>query len=193
VELAHAEALARDGKELKEMSAETRSWAEQDHIAAWLRLDPGLAGVPLGRYFYFFRDRLSPAAPAARLPVGLQELLAELQLSVAAQRRTAVEKAAALDPADLGELFDALLVRVAREPGGPAMDSALELAERADALVDRLAAVLSGLTPSSVPPALPLKLIRRFQDRSLSINQVLDRWSKRSKALAAAIQSARGG
>jgi hypothetical protein len=192
VELAHAEALVRDGKAPKEMSAEVRSWAEQDHIDAWLKLDPDLAGVPLGRYFYFFRDRLSPAAPAARLPVGLQELLAELQLSVAAQRRMAVEKAVALDPADLGALFDALLVRVAREPGGPPMDSAIELAARAEALVDRLAATLTGLTPSSVPPAVPLKLVRRFEDHFPSINQVLDRWAKRSRPLAAAIQSARG-
>jgi hypothetical protein len=192
VELAYAEALTRDGKPPKEISAEVRNWAEQDHIGAWLNLDPPLAGVPLGRYFYFFRDRLSPAAPAARLPVGLQELLAELQLSVAAQRRTAVERAAALDPADLGSLFDALLTRVAREPGGPAMDSAIELAERAEALVDRLAATLTGLAPSSVPPAVPLKLLRRFQDRFPSINQLLDRWAKRSKTLASAIQSARG-
>jgi hypothetical protein len=192
VELVHAEALVRDGKDLKEMSAETRSWAKQDHIGAWLRLDPELAGVPLGRYFYFFRDRLSPAAPAARLPVGLQELLAELQLSVTAQRRTAVEKAVALDLADLGGLFDALLVRVAREPAGPAMDSAIELAEHADPLVDRLAAALTGLAPSSVPPAVPLKLVRRFQDRVPSINQLLDRWAKRSRTLAAAIKSARG-
>lgn len=148
--------------------------------------------MPLGRYFYFFRDRLSPAAPAARLPVGLQELLAELQLSVTAQRRTAVEKAVALDLADLGGLFDALLVRVAREPAGPAMDSAIELAEHADPLVDRLAAALTGLAPSSVPPAVPLKLVRRFQDRVPSINQLLDRWAKRSRTLAAAIKSARG-
>jgi hypothetical protein len=192
VELAQSEALVRDGEGPKEITDEVRSWAEQDHVSAWLKLDPPLTGVPLGRYFYFFRDRLSPAAPAARLPVGLQELLARLQLSVTAQRRAAVEEAAALDPADLAALFDALLVRVAREPGSPAADSAIELAERAEALRDRLAATLSGVAPSSVPPAVPLKLIQRFGDGVPAINQVLDTWSKRNQRLAAAIKAARG-
>jgi len=193
IELAHAEALAGGGKPPKGMSAELRTWAEQEHVDAWLKLDPPLAGLPLGRYFYFFRDRLSPGAPAARLPVEFQELLAELQRPVAAQRRAALDRAVALDPADLSVLFDALLVRVAREPGSPAMDSAIELAERAEALVDRLAATLAGLTPSSIPPAVPPKLVRRFGDRFAAINQVLDGWAKRDGPLAAAVRSARGG
>jgi len=192
VELVYAEALAKTGKQPKEASEELRAWAKQEHVDAWLRLDPPLAGMPLGRYFYFFRDRLSPAAPAARLSVALQELLAELQLSVSAQRRAAVEKATALASHELASLFEALVARAAREPGSPAMDSAMELSARAGVLVDRLVAVLIGLAPSSVPIALPPKLVLHFQGRSPAIERVLDAWAERgSRRLATVVRQAR--
>jgi hypothetical protein len=91
-ELAEAEAAARAG-ELEALKGEVGSWATRPNVAEWLRLDPALAGVALGRYFYFSRDQLSPAAPAARLSAVLQELLARLQLVPPAQRRAAVAEA----------------------------------------------------------------------------------------------------
>lgn len=67
-EVARAEKAARAGEELPAGSpVELATWFTPA-VRQWLQLDPPLASVPLGEYFFFCRDRLSPAAPAARYP-----------------------------------------------------------------------------------------------------------------------------
>src|SRR5439155_19723297 len=135
-----------------------------------------LADVDLAPYFYFSRDRLSPAAPAARLPGALQELLGRLEHPVAATRRTAVEDGLALEGGEVVQLFDALVERAARDPRGRALDSALELASRTRDLVPRLATALGALPPASVPIQLPAKLVAAIDPLPPELRQLLERW-----------------
>jgi hypothetical protein len=176
LELKQAETLTSSGKKPKEMTDDSTSWARQGHIAAWLALEPRLADVDLAPYFYFSRDRLSPAAPAARLPSALQELLGRLNHTVTATRRTAVNEAAALEESDRMQLYDALLERAVRDPRGREMDSAFELSVQKGELSGRLAAALAALPPTSVPIQLPAKIVAAFSPLPAELRQLLERW-----------------
>jgi hypothetical protein len=190
-ELAAAEAAARAGK-LEALKGDVGSWATRPNVAEWLRLDPALAGVVLGRYFYFSRDRLSPAAPAARLSTALQELLARLQLVPPAQRRAAVAEASKVPPEQLTPVYLALLERAVREPGGSSMDSALELAAAHPALVEPLGRALEQVPLAAVSSALPPKIRVTFRGPNPRLEAVLDRWAREGpKKLQDAVARAR--
>jgi hypothetical protein len=153
---------------------------------------PPLAAIPLGRYFYFSRDQLSPAAPAARLSAALQEVLGRLQLTPPAQRRAPVAEAAKLLPEQLSPLYSALLERAGRKGEGPAMDSAIELAVEHAMLVQSLADALEGLPLASVPTGLPLKIRIAFKSAIPRLEAVFDRWDRDgSKRLKDAVARAR--
>ena len=123
-ELAVAESCAAAGTVLPaDASTELKTWFSSSATRQWLELEPKLAGVPLGQFFFFSRDRLSPAAPGARLSAPLQALLGRLQLTPIAQRRTAIQEAANLGPEEYASIYGALLDRAIRKPNGEAMDS----------------------------------------------------------------------
>lgn len=193
VELRDAESAVRDADEPKTMSDEAKAWAARPAVRRWLRLDPSLAGKALGTYFFYSRDRLSPVAAAARLTGALQDLLARLQLSVAAQRRGAVKDALGLGGVERITVYRALLERVARDPSGPAMTSALELAVQSDDVVADFGAALQGMPPDSIPPALPLQIMSAFQKSPPGpVSAALDVWEKTgSKAIKTAVEMAR--
>lgn len=173
-ELVLAEAYARG--EQVDMSPDLAAWADRPAVNRWLLLEPPLAGMALGRYFYFARDRLSPAAPASRLSGALQDLLARLQSESAGLRSAAVTEASALLPADLSDLFAALLERCARDPRGRAMEAARELARARENLVPDFIKTLSNLPMSTVPGSLILKLRMTFPAPHPLLDPLLERW-----------------
>jgi len=176
LELKQAEGLAGRGKRPKDVGEETIAWAKQPHISSWLALEPSLADVDLAPYFYYSRDRLSPAAPAARLPAALQDLLGRLEHAVAATRRAAVADGLLVGDAEVVQVFDALVERAARDPRGRALDSALELAAGKPQLAARLASALGALPPASVPIQLPAKLVAALDPLPPELRQLIERW-----------------
>jgi hypothetical protein len=175
-ELKQAESIARDGKKPRGTTADTERWAGQPHIEPWLVLEPALTDVDLGPYFYYSRDRLSPAAPSARLPGVLQELLGRLDQPVAATRRTAVADGLALAGGEVVQLFDALADRGVRDPRGHALDSAIEMAGGNADLASRIASALAALPPTSVPVALPTKIATAVRPLTPELRELLGRW-----------------
>ena len=85
-------AIAPGASLLNEASPELKAWFGAPGVRSWLELEPSVAGVALGEYFFFSRDRLSPAAPGARLSANLQALLSRLQLPTLAQRARRLTK-----------------------------------------------------------------------------------------------------
>jgi hypothetical protein len=159
-ELRLAERAARSDAPLAAgSSADLEAWFGVKAVHAWLKLDPELGGVALGQYFFFSRDRLAPSAPGARLSAPLQALLSKLQSSVVAQRRTAVDDAAALLPEEYGLLYNALLDRAVRRPESTAMESITELTGKVPSSWPTLAAELRKLPPGNVPISLPARLL----------------------------------
>lgn len=191
-QLAEAEAATAAGT-LDSLKDELGAWAAKPNVAEWLALEPPLAPVALGRYFFFSRDRLSPAAPAARLSAPLQDLLARLLVAPDALRRQGVTAAGELAPEQLSILFEVLLERAVRDPSGSAMESAMELAAAHTQLSSAFVAGLESVPTTSIPPALPPKLALLFKNDRGSLNPLFDRWEAAGgKALAAAVRSARG-
>ena len=189
-ELAVAEAAA-SGSISDDATPELKTWFTSPGVKSWLELEPPLAGVALGEYFFFSRDRLSPAAPGARLSGNLQALLSRLQLTTTAQRRAAVDDAAKLASEEYVPLYDALLERAGRRPDGDAMRSAIELAQKVPASWPALAAMLSEIPPKDVPIALPARLAIVGPDRS-EVRTVLDKWEASSNvALKKAVGEAK--
>lgn len=176
-ELRDAELLVRDASEPAAMSAEAAAWAARPAVERWLRLDPPLAGTPLGTYFFYSRDRLSPVAAGARLTSALQELLARLQLDVTAQRSAAVKDVVGLGGLDRIAVYRALLERAARHPGGPAMRSALDVAVLAPDVLADFGAALQNLPPNSVPAGLPALIVAAFSKNTPpAVTAALDVW-----------------
>jgi hypothetical protein len=190
-ELVVAEALAR-GEVIGDAEETLVTWASSAHINAWLQLDPPLAGRALGSYFFFSRDRLSTAAPASRLPGELLETLAELQHTVVALRRAAVARAANLDLARAALLFTALSERAVRDPAGPAMESAVELAGQMPVLASSLASALGQIPARAVPPALPARLVIALAPMPAETAAIIDGWEKNGPPrLKTAVREAR--
>jgi hypothetical protein len=156
--------------------AELDAWLSSPYVQSWLELDPHLAGISLGEYFFFSRDRLSITAPGARLSAALQALLSRLQLSVAAQRRTAVGEAAKLPVEEYAPLYEALLERAKRGPGSEAMSSAIELAREQPASWPALAAALKDVPPADIPSSLPPRLATIGKGRA-EVRGLFDHWA----------------
>lgn len=191
-QLAEAEAALGAGT-ADSLKDDLGAWAAKPNVAEWVALEPPLASIALGRYFFFSRDRLSPAAPAARLSATLQELLARLLMVPEALRRHGVTSAAELPPDQLSVLFEVLVEQAVRDPSGRAMESAMELAAAQTQLVSAFVAALESVPPTSVPPALPPKLALLFKDDMPNLASLFDRWETAGgKALAASVRSARG-
>jgi hypothetical protein len=181
-ELTSAEAIVRDGVEADGMAEGARQWATQTAIQQWVAVDPPLADVVLGRYFFFSREGLSPAAPAARLTGEQQELLARLQTTVGALRQAAVDQSVALDAITRNPVFDALLVSAVRDPNSPALRSAFEIAQRIPELVVAFASALDSIPPARVPGALPLQIKATFGELPPEIETVFLKWQDGGKA-----------
>jgi hypothetical protein len=194
-ELRIAEEAAKKGTDLAaaEVSQDLKSWYSSPAVRSWLDLEPPLTGVPLGEYFFFSRDRLSPAAPEARLSADLQSLLSRLLLPTPAQRRTAVDAAAKLSPEEFTPLFSALLDRAGRNPESSALSSAMELTAKAPTNWPALGAMLGRIPPKDVPTPLPLQLAVVGKDRP-EIATLFEQWAKSGHtALVKAVAEARKG
>lgn len=192
-ELVVAEATANAGKDSlpKDASADLTAWYGVPAVRSWLVLEPSLVGVPLGEFFFFSRDRLSPAAPGARLSAALQDLLGRLQRAPVAQRRTAVDEAANLGAEEYSSLFEALLDRARRKPSDDAMTSAIELTEKVPTSWPALVAMLGQIPEADVPAKLAPTLVLRGKGRA-EVDSLLDRWAKSTTAgLRKAVQEAR--
>jgi hypothetical protein len=191
-EMAIAEKAAREESELpKDAPADLAPWFGTPAVRPWLRLEPTLASVPLGEYFFFCRDRLSPAAPGARLSAPMQALLGRLQLPTVAQRRTAVEDATKVSPEEFSPLYEALLDRVRQKPDGDATLSAIELAGKLPANWPVLTAALGQIPVRDVPTKLAPQLVLLGPDRA-EVTALLDEWeSSTAAALKKAVKEAR--
>jgi hypothetical protein len=175
-ELVQAEAFAR-GEDV-EIEEPIRTWAELAHIKKWLLIEPALAGVALGRYFYFARDRLSPAAPAARLSGALQDLLSKLQSDSVALRSAAIGETKDLAEPDRRALYEALTERYSRDPRSPAMEAARELAGAVPDLASPFFEALASIPASALPGSLILKLRLTFPAPHPLLDPLLERWGQ---------------
>ena len=194
-ELRIAEEAATKGVDLAaaELSQDLKVWYSSPAVRSWLDLEPPLAGVSLGEYFFFSRDRLSPAAPEARLSADLQALLSRLLLPAAAQRRTAIDEAAKLSPEEFTPLFSALIDRAGRNPESSALSSAVELTVKVPTNWPTLASMLSRIPPKDVPTPLPLQLAVVGKDRP-EVTGLFDQWTNSGlAALVKAVAEARKG
>ncbi|WP_103510102.1 P-loop NTPase fold protein [Streptomyces sp. SM13] len=174
-----------------EVEEEVRAWADKPHIAAWLLLDPPLADEDLGPYFTFARARLTLAASTARLPAQLQELLGRLQSDVRAQRRAAVASVSgSVSEHDLPVLVDHLVQTVLRDPGGPAMDGALELAEAVPAAVPAVCDALRLIPLDTLRPKLS-SIVRRLPGDDATVAALLDGWQNSAHPISRLIADLR--
>lgn len=190
-ELSQAESFVRG--ETDDIPESVRAWAETSHIKRWLLIEPKLAGVALGRYFYFARDRLSPAAPAARLSGALQDLLARLQSDSAGQRNAAIAEAKVLVSPDQSAVYEALLERCSRDPRGNAMEAARELAASVSDLSSSFFETISSIAPTTLPGSLVLKLRVTFPAPHSLLDSLLERWSQEgSKEVKDAVAQVQG-
>ena len=123
--------------------------------------------VTLGQYFFFSRDRLSPAAPGARLSAPLQALLSKLQSPVPAQRRPAVKPRPGCRRRNTLPLYSALLDRAVRRPESDAMTSVLELTAKVpEQLADIDCRARERCRRAISRPALPLRLLAVGKDQA---------------------------
>ncbi len=189
-QLAAAELALRASGKPHEIGDDTQAWLDDPQTTAWLELDPPLAEIVLGPYFFFSRDRLSPAAPAARLSPALQELVGRLCTDVKPRRVTAMIELQALPIDEQRAVYTVLLERVSADPGSPGADSALDVAANTSEFLPAFIDVLHGLPLNAVPTPLPLKL-RVALKTSTGLDGLFARWENGPQALNVAVEKAR--
>jgi hypothetical protein len=190
-QIAQAEIYATTSVWPANAGEDVQAWAERIEVKPWLSLEPPLTNVDLGNYFFFSRDRFSPALPAARLSPELQAMLSNLASDSDKSRAAAIEAAAVLPAEDLAGLYPALLSMGRADPGGRAMDAAIVIAGRVPALVDALIADLGQIPDAAVPAKLVPILRMRLKDHTASVDPLFDRWGRTEGAVAKAVAQVR--
>lgn len=190
-ELAIAEGALHSGDLPHGSSDELKAWFGVSAVRTWLALEPQLGGEALGDYFFFSRDRLSPASPGARLSAPSQALLTRLQVEPVAQRRAAVGEAVDFSAEEFAPLYDALLERARRRPDGAALRSAAEIAGGRPEAWPSLAAALKEIPPKDIPKAVPLQLVTLGKDRP-EVGELLSYWENDSKLKGPVAQARKG-
>ncbi|WP_216914144.1 KAP family P-loop NTPase fold protein [Nocardia noduli] len=155
---------------------ELHAWMNKPHVRAWLRLAPSLASTDLRPYFTYSRDKLSLGVAVARLPQHLQELLTKIQGDVAALRRDACQRIAALPSGERAQLVEALLYTLERQPGGPAFDAVLEIAGHCPDVVATICDKLLTLPASAVPLSKVPTAVNRLPTDNPNAVAVLEYW-----------------
>lgn len=190
-QLATAEAAVRSAERVENLQEDARAWTEEPRAHEWLSLEPPLAEHDLGAYFFFSRDRLSPAAPAARLAPAMQELLGRLCSDVKSRRLSAINEFKQLQGEDPRAVYGALIERASADPGAAAMESALEIASGVSELIPVFTGALRILPLKSIPPALPLKLRVQLAQKT-DLTALFSHWRTGPKALQTAVAKAEG-
>jgi hypothetical protein len=188
-ELERAEASVGDPS--VELALEVKEWLELAGVADWVPLEPPLRDVDLGPYFFYSRDRFTPALPAARLTPELQALLAELRSENETTRTGAVARALALDPVDLDAVYPQVLALASRTPAASIMRSSYEIASASPSSQPAFKEMLMGLPTSSAPKSLPMALKVAFAGvDGPVVKDVFDAW-ERDKNLGTPVLDAR--
>ncbi len=172
-----AEDLAA-GKKPKKVPPEVSEWTAQPGIGEWLLLSPSLAGVSLGPYYTFSRDRLASTVSTARLPEEIQLLLNALQNTVRPKREKAVEDSAKLDGGELSELLPPLLDAARADLMSPAGHSLIELAEKRSEVAVAMFDMLGTLPVAKVKGNFVLAFATRFKSDPRSA-EPLNRWGEK--------------
>jgi hypothetical protein len=154
-----------------------RVWAAKPRVREWLQLDPPLRDIDLRPYFTYSRDRLSPGVAASRLPADLQGLVVGAQSDTPHVRRAVVDRICALDPDRRAQVVEALASAIERNPGGPAVDAAAEIAEKAGDAVDAVVRALRRIPPTVFPPAKAVTIVRRLPSDHPAVVALLDGWA----------------
>lgn len=189
-ELQRAEASAAND-DTDGLEEEVMTWMAIPSVKEWLKLEPALKETDLGPYFFYSRDRFTPALPAARLSPELQVLLAELRSDTEGIRTDAVAKTLALEAMDFASVYPQLLALAARSPAGKEMRSAIAIAAGSEAGRAPLKDVLITLPPSGVSKAMPMELKIAFGGVDVPIvKEVFDHWAE-DKRLGPAVADAR--
>lgn len=157
--------------------SEGRAWAAKPRVREWLQLDPPLRDIDLRPYFTYSRDRLSPGVAASRLPADLQGFVVGAQSDTPHTRRAVVDRICALDPDRRAQVVEALASAIERNPGGPAVDAAAEIAEKAGDAVDAVVRALRRIPPAVFPPAKAITVVRRLPGNHPAVVALLDGWA----------------
>jgi hypothetical protein len=172
-------------------SPAVKEWLAGQAVSEWLKIEPQLTNVDLGPFFFFSRDRFTPALPAARLTPELQAILAALRSDDEGPRTEAIASAVALGTEDFGELYPQLLEDAVRSPRGPGMKAAVAIAARVPNAVPILKKALGELPISTVPASLPMTLKAQLGDGINDLSELLDRWESDTGELGRAVKDAR--
>jgi hypothetical protein len=180
VEVRLAEELVT-GKEPDDPPGDVTDWIVQPGIADWLKLSPSLAGVPLGPYFTFSREKLAGTIGTARLSLEIQVLLGELESSVRPKQEKAITTAAELDAAGLSELLPALLDAAALDTDGDAAKALIALARHRTEVALAMFEMLDSLPVPKVKGNFVLLLGNAFKGDA-RLEQLLPVWLDKGSA-----------
>lgn len=180
IQLKIAEELTA-GEKPQDPPREVTDWIAQPGIAEWLGLSPSLAGVPLGPYFTFSRDRLADSIAIGRLSPEMQVLLTELKSTVKPKREQAISEAAELDATAISQLLPPLLDAVRTDVSGAASASLLSLAARRSEVAAAMFDMLDTISVSKIRGNFVLSLATGFKDdpRAKALFEV---WSAKGSA-----------
>ncbi len=145
---------------------ELSPWFDNPHIVEWLRLEPPLARVNLGPYFYIARERIGRSTlPTQRLSQTQQELLAKLLSDSDSVREVGKNEAKSLPSAEFLPVYEEVLNRFQREPGmhaGKLGTLIVTIAVEQRTLVAPLERTLRQVPLSGIQSALALSIVTAF-------------------------------
>lgn len=177
-QLIDAEAYVRSGTAVDK---ETQDWALSAAVKPWLEMDPPLAGIALGPYFTFSRDRMRRVARASRLTPELQKVFTGLRSDLESRRKAAVTAALALDPLALADLMSVALDLVESDLGGKGTRSLIEIAKTSGRTAEALMKKLKSVQGRRVPQSLVTALKATLSDRPELID-IFSQWDRTAPA-----------
>ncbi|MBF6612275.1 MAG: hypothetical protein IVW55_04025 [Chloroflexi bacterium] len=178
-----AQPLGTTPDEGASLEEDVRVWLGRADLRSWLALEPKLAKIDLGPYFYFSRDKaLAKIETGRRLSQPLQEILGRLLSDSDIDRSAGETAAVALSTEEFSQVYEVVLSRFVRDPRtqnsrlGPTL---IKLGAAKRDAIPALAKALQDAPVKLVQSAIALQISTSCEQGGLpaEMREVLQRWT----------------
>lgn len=192
-EIAFLESGEKPKSKKTDIEEETKAWETDQWAREWVKMEPLLASLDLGPYFYFSREAIvSPVLGVRRLSQHVQQVLAQLLSESEAEQKLGLAAAKGLELPEAVALLENLADRFPSAANKERiLDSLVDLVREKHDLISRFCGILKNFPVSDLSLKLPMQLAGIWKDsKDNSFEPVLKAWAVGDSSFANAAAAA---
>jgi hypothetical protein len=174
-------AAHQEDKSGDNLSDKEKVWLLEESVRNWLNTEPSLSKVPLSEYFSIANETLRISTKAGRhLPPALQTMLANLQSSSKAVRKSAIQGIMKTTKDDIEAVYLAVLGKALKDPAGDAFLGLTELADEHEDTLIKFLAECKKIDPASLKGTNVFAIATfktKYPQHASTIDELLTSWA----------------